>query len=65
MKDKVIGFFGLGNMGIPICQGILRSGYTVVIPSFRPARTRDRALAVEEMIGMGAKISNSQLEMIQ
>lgn len=65
MKEKVIGFFGLGNMGIPICQGMVKCGYKVILPCFRPARTPEREAAIKEMLEQGAAAGTSQLEMIK
>ena len=35
MKDRVIGFVGLGSMGLPMCCNLARSGYRLVVPSYR------------------------------
>lgn len=65
LKGKVIGFFGLGNMGLPICQGMVKSGYKMVLPMFRPIKNPERAAAVEEMLQQGAVAATSQVEMIR
>ncbi len=65
MKEKVIGFFGLGNMGMPICQGMVKCGYKVILPCFRPARTKERENAIKEMLEQGAQAATSQKEMIE
>lgn len=65
MKEKTIGFFGLGNMGLPICQGMVKCGYKIVLPYFRPIRDPQRAEAVKEMLGQGAVAAASQVEMIR
>ena len=65
MKDKVIGFFGLGNMGMPICQGMVKCGYKVVLPTFRPARTPEREAAIKEVLEAGAEGAETRLEMIK
>lgn len=65
LKEKVIGFFGLGTMGLPICQGMVKCGYQMVLPTFRPIRNPERAAAVEEMLQKGAKGAESQVEMIR
>lgn len=65
MKDKTIGFFGLGNMGLPICQVMVKNDYRIILPTYRSIRNPQRAAAVEEMLKRGAKGANSQLEMIQ
>lgn len=35
MKTKKIGFIGLGTMGFPICYGLYRQGYRMVLPTYR------------------------------
>lgn len=35
MKDKKIGFIGLGTMGFAICYGLFKKGYTMVLPTYR------------------------------
>ncbi len=65
MKEKIIGFFGLGNMGMPICQGMVNCGYQVVLPCFREIKKAERKAAVEKMLAQGAKAANSQVEMIE
>ena len=40
IREKKIGFFGLGNMGLPMCQGMVKDGWKIVLPTFRPARPR-------------------------
>lgn len=65
LKGKVIGWFGLGNMGLPMCQGMVKCGYQIVLPTFRPIRNPERAAAVEAMLQQGAKAASSRLEMMQ
>lgn len=64
LKEKKIGFFGLGNMGLPMCQGMVKDGWNIVLPTFRPARTPELKAAVDEMLAKGAESSESQVEMI-
>lgn len=65
IKEKVIGFFGLGNMGMPICRGMVKCGYKVILPCFRPVKTPERKAAIEEMLKLGAIAGMSQTEMIK
>jgi 3-hydroxyisobutyrate dehydrogenase-like beta-hydroxyacid dehydrogenase len=72
LKDKTIGFLGLGAMGLPICKGLVKSGYTVIIPTFRkdnPNQPAEKNAAKNEgiawMLENGAKPSNSQKELLE
>lgn len=65
LMNKKIGFFGLGNMGLPMCQGMVRSGWKIVLPTFRPAKTEKRRAAIEEMLECGAEGAESQTDMIK
>lgn len=71
LKDKTIGFLGLGAMGLPICKGLVKSGYTVVIPTFRkdnpnqPAgKNAEKNAGIKWMLENGAKPSDSQKELL-
>lgn len=35
LKTKSIGFIGMGSMGFPICCGLVREGYSVMLPMWR------------------------------
>lgn len=65
LKDKKVGFFGLGNMGLPMCQGMVKDGWKIVLPTYRPAKTEERKAAMEEMLQNGAEGSSSQTDMIK
>lgn len=72
LKDKTIGFLGLGAMGLPICKGLVKSGYTVIIPTFRkdsPDQPADKNAAkregIEWMLANGAKSASSQKELLE
>lgn len=65
LKNKVIGFFGLGHMGLPMCQGMVKDGYQMVLPTFRPIRQPERAAAVDAMVKAGAKTAATRKEMIE
>ena len=65
IREKKIGFFGLGNMGLPMCQGMVKDGWKIVLPTFRPARSPERQAAIEAMLTSGAEGSASQVEMIE
>ena len=41
MKDKLFGFIGLGNMGQPMAQHIVRKGYRLLVHDI--AETREKA----------------------
>lgn len=64
LKEKKIGFFGLGNMGLPMCQGMVKDGWKIVLPTFRPAKTAELKAAIDEMLAKGAEGAQSQVEMI-
>ena len=34
-KEKTLGYFGLGNMGLPMCVNLVRAGYRLLIPAYR------------------------------
>ena len=65
IREKKIGFFGLGNMGLPMCQGMVKDGWKIVLPTFRPARTPERQAAIDAMLAAGAEGSESQVDMIK
>ncbi len=65
LREKKIGFFGLGNMGMPMCQGMVKDGWKIVLPTYRPQRTAEKQAAVEEMLANGAEGSESQADMIK
>lgn len=50
--DKIIGFIGLGNMGKPMAQNLIKSGYKLVIYDLNKK-------AVEELCMVGAKDGGS------
>jgi 3-hydroxyisobutyrate dehydrogenase-like beta-hydroxyacid dehydrogenase len=35
MKNRKLGFLGLGSMGFPMCYGLAKNGYTIVLPTYR------------------------------
>ena len=75
MKEKKIGFLGLGSMGFPIAYGLFRSGWKMVIPAYRPCSLRgyspiapDQATKQErfmEMLSGGAEGAESQEKLIE
>lgn len=72
LKDKTIGFIGLGAMGLPICKGLVKSGYTVVLPTFRkdnpnqPAsKNVQKKEGIDWMLKNGSRPSNSQKELLE
>ncbi len=77
LKDKKLGFLGLGAMGFPICRGLVESGYRVRIPVWRRDRcvrrgfspvARDpgeKARAFDWMLEHGAVAASSQRELLE
>lgn len=65
VKNKTIGFLGLGTMGLPMCQGMVRCGFRMMLPTFRTFRKPEQQKAVQQMLESGALPCASQLEMIQ
>lgn len=72
LKDKTIGFLGLGTMGLPICKGLVKSGYTVVIPNYRQdnpnqpaAKKAEKKEGIQWMLANGAKPSASQKNLFE
>ena len=76
MKDKTIGFLGLGSMGFPMCHGLQKSGYQMIIPAYRKEEDansgysplvpdRDSKLAaMDEMVRDGAVPAASMRELV-
>lgn len=60
----LVGFFGLGTMGVPMCQGLQRAGYDLILPTFRPISNAERRATVEELLNKGSRASDSQRQMI-
>ena len=52
-------------MGMPICQGMVKCGYKVILPCFRPTKTPEREQAIREMLEQGAEAAASRKEMIE
>lgn len=72
LKDKTIGFLGLGAMGLPICKGLVKCGYTVVLPTYREdnpnqpaAKNAAKKEGIKWMLENGAKASGSQKELFE
>lgn len=65
LKEKKIGFFGLGNMGLPMCQGMVKDGWKIVIPTFRTPKSPEKKAAYDEMLAKGAEGAESQVDMIK
>lgn len=77
MKRKTIGFLGLGSMGFPICHGLAKSGYQVIIPTYRkdedsasgysplvPDREAKLA-AMDELVSSGAIPASNMRELVE
>lgn len=72
LKDKTIGFLGLGAMGLPICKGLVKSGYSVIIPNYRKenpnqpaAKNAAKKEGIDWMLDNGAKPSSSQKQLLE
>ena len=51
-NDLIVGFIGLGNMGFPMAENIIRAGYPLIIWNRTIQRTK-------KLVNMGAKIASS------
>ncbi|MBB6235604.1 3-hydroxyisobutyrate dehydrogenase [Pedobacter sp. AK013] len=57
MNTTKIGWIGLGNMGIPMAEQLIKAGYTVMVYN----RSKDKEVALKEM---GASIAKTPNELI-
>lgn len=71
LKDKTIGFLGLGAMGLPICKGLVKCGYTVVLPDYRKdnpnqpaAKNTAKKEGIAWMLEHGARSSSSLSDLL-
>jgi len=76
MKNKKLGFLGLGSMGMPMCYGLAKSGFTMVLPVYRretdaaagfsPAApdAEAKSARIDEMLEQGAIGARSQVDLI-
>ncbi len=76
MKDKIIGFLGMGSMGFPMACGLHKDGYQVILPAYRKeedcktgyseiAPDFDTKLAlIDKMIADGAVAAADQAELV-
>lgn len=58
MNNTTIGWIGLGNMGIPMCNNLLKAGYALTIYNRSPGK--EKALA-----GAGAQTAESPAKLLQ
>ncbi|WP_183566801.1 NAD(P)-dependent oxidoreductase [Mucilaginibacter sp. SP1R1] len=58
MNTTKIGWIGLGNMGIPMSQQLIRAGYSVTVYN----RSKEKEVSLK---GMGAAIASSPKQLIQ
>lgn len=77
LKDKTLGFLGWGAIGFPICYGLVKSGYRVVLPTYRRASAEKHGYsglvpdqkakkeAIDWMLKNGGVSSASQKEMLE
>ena len=78
VKTKnTIGFLGLGTMGFPMCYGLSKAGFRMILPAYR--RTVDQAAGysplakdeaeksalIDEMLQNGAVAAASQKELLE
>ncbi|WP_455281454.1 NAD(P)-dependent oxidoreductase [[Eubacterium] cellulosolvens] len=59
MKNKnelVVGFIGLGNMGLPMAENIIRAGYPLIVWNRTIQRTKS-------LVNMGAQVATSPSEL--
>jgi len=69
LKQK-IGFIGLGTMGLPICYNLYKSGYRMILPTYRRRKVdksnpleSDRTVHYLEMLENGCQSSLSSAEL--
>ncbi|MBD1381002.1 NAD(P)-dependent oxidoreductase [Metabacillus arenae] len=77
MKNAVIGFLGLGSMGLPMCCSLSKNGYSLVLPAYRKeidastgfspiAPDYEKKLAVlNDLLETGAKGASSLEELVE
>ena len=77
MKDKKLGFLGWGAIGFPICHGLVKSGYTVYLPSYRRTSAQKHGFSnlapdektktevVDWMLSNGGIATASQRDMLE
>ncbi len=75
-KKERIGYLGLGSMGFPICYGLYKSGYTMVLPLYRKESSQKKGFSdlapdpetktrlFDEMLANGAVGAVDQAELI-
>lgn len=75
--EKTIGFLGLGTMGFPMCYGLSKAGFRMILPAYR--RSVDQAAGysplakdetektalIDEMLKNGAVAATSQKELLE
>ncbi len=55
-NDLIVGFIGLGNMGLPMAENIIRAGYPLIIWNRTIQRTK-------KLVNMGAQVASSPGEL--
>ncbi|MCW3974892.1 MAG: NAD(P)-dependent oxidoreductase [Candidatus Bathyarchaeota archaeon] len=58
LKEKTIGFIGLGNMGLPMAKNILKAGYPLMVWNRTIQRT-------DELKQLGAKVASNPKEIAE
>ena len=75
--EKCVGFLGLGTMGFPMCFGLYKAGFRMVLPAYRrevdqaagfsplaPDEAAKTAL-IDEMLSKGAQAAASQKDLLE
>jgi 3-hydroxyisobutyrate dehydrogenase-like beta-hydroxyacid dehydrogenase len=77
LKEKTLGFLGWGAIGFPICYGLVKSGYVVVLPTYRRETAqmhgfsdlvpdeKTKTEAIDWMLANGGKPSSSLRDMLE
>lgn len=77
LRDKTIGYLGMGAIGFPICHGLVRSGYHVILPTWRRASAEkhgyspvagneeEKRAQFDWMLSNGAEGAGSQRELLE
>ena len=75
MENIVLGFIGLGSIGFPMCHGLAKNGYSLILPAYRKeedAQTgfsplvpdyKSKLAAIDRLIQDGAKAASSLAEL--
>src|SRR5919202_2789296 len=56
--NQVIGFIGLGNMGLPMASNLIEAGYTLQVYNRTPEKARS-------LVDKGAKLANNPSDVVE